>query len=228
MIGRSVFKWCDTYACTPNLGLNENSQIWKTLALCWIASPAAKSFWQPLGLCGTRLLPGGSGTKSLLLLRSLFFPLNLLIPSVCFYSLFKNILKSFLSWKFSNIYKIEIIMWTLMYSSPCFNNSWKFYCVASFIPSKMSCNNLHLLVFYSLDVSFCVVPGLVCMTSRTQYRWWSVIFQCHIFLPFHTVHGILAARILDWVAISSSSGPHFVRSIHYDPSILGGPARHGS
>ena len=106
-----------------------------------------QSFWQPLGLCGTRLLPGGSGTKSLLLLRSLFFPLNLLIPSVCFYSLFKNILKSSLLWKFSNIYKIEIIMWTLMYSSPCFNNFWKFYCVASFIPSKMSCNNLHLLVF---------------------------------------------------------------------------------
>ena len=30
------------------------------------------------------------------------------------------------------------------------------------------------------------------------------------------------------VAISFSSGPHFVRTLHYDPSILGGPARHGS
>ena len=30
------------------------------------------------------------------------------------------------------------------------------------------------------------------------------IFQCHIFLPFHTVHGVLKARILKWFAIPSS------------------------
>ena len=35
------------------------------------------------------------------------------------------------------------------------------------------------------------------------------IFQCHIFLPFHTVHGALKARILKWFAIPFSSGPHF-------------------
>jgi len=29
------------------------------------------------------------------------------------------------------------------------------------------------------------------------------IFQCHIFLPFHTFHGILKARILKWFAIPS-------------------------
>ena len=40
--------------------------------------------------------------------------------------------------------------------------------------------------------------------------------------------GILQARILEWVAISSSSGPCFVRTLHYDLSGLGGPARHGS
>ena len=48
------------------------------------------------------------------------------------------------------------------------------------------------------------------------------------FLPFHTVHGILKARMLKWFAIPFSSGPHFVRTLHYDPSILGGPIRHGS
>ena len=26
----------------------------------------------------------------------------------------------------------------------------------------------------------------------------------------------------------SSRGPHFVRTLHYDPSVLGGPAQHGS
>ena len=32
-------------------------------------------------------------------------------------------------------------------------------------------------------------------------RWGGgvLIFQCHSFLPFHTVHGVLAARILEWV-----------------------------
>ena len=43
-----------------------------------------------------------------------------------------------------------------------------------------------------------------------------------MFLPFHTVCGILKARILKWFAIPLSSGPRFVRSLHHDPSILGG------
>ena len=30
------------------------------------------------------------------------------------------------------------------------------------------------------------------------------------FLPFHTVHGVLKARILKWFAIPFSSGPRFV------------------
>ena len=54
------------------------------------------------------------------------------------------------------------------------------------------------------------------------------IFQCHIFLPFHTIHGVLKARKLKWFSIPFSSGPHFVRTLHYDPSVLGGPTRHRS
>ena len=38
----------------------------------------------------------------------------------------------------------------------------------------------------------------------------------------------LTARILEWVAISSSGGPRFVRTLHYDLSVLGGPAQYGS
>ena len=33
----------------------------------------------------------------------------------------------------------------------------------------------------------------------------------------------LKARILKWFAIPFSSGPHSVRSLHHDPSILGCP-----
>ena len=54
------------------------------------------------------------------------------------------------------------------------------------------------------------------------------IFQCPMFLPFHTVHGVLKARILKWFVIPFSSGPHLVRTLHRDPSILGGPIWHGS
>ena len=43
-------------------------------------------------------------------------------------------------------------------------------------------------------------------------------------LPFHTVHGVLKTRMLKWFAIPFSSGPHFVRTLHHDPSWL---ALHG-
>ena len=54
------------------------------------------------------------------------------------------------------------------------------------------------------------------------------IFQCPVFLLFHDVHRALVARIFEWVAISSSSGPCFIRTLHYDPSVLGGSSWHGS
>ena len=49
------------------------------------------------------------------------------------------------------------------------------------------------------------------------------LFQYPIILPFHTVCGVLKARTLKWFAISFSSGPHSVRSLHHDPPILGCP-----
>ena len=45
---------------------------------------------------------------------------------------------------------------------------------------------------------------------------------------FHTVHEVLKARILKWFAILFSNGPHFVRTLQHDPSVLGGPIQHGS
>ena len=54
------------------------------------------------------------------------------------------------------------------------------------------------------------------------------LFQYPIILPFHTVHGVLKARIVKWFAIPFSSGPHFVRTLHHDPSILGDLVGHGS
>ena len=39
---------------------------------------------------------------------------------------------------------------------------------------------------------------------------------------FHTVHGVLKARILKWFVIPFSSGPHSIRPLHHDLSVLGG------
>jgi len=51
--------------------------------------------------------------------------------------------------------------------------------------------------------------------------------QCPNFLPFHTVLGVLKARILKWFAIPFSSGPHSVRPLHHDPSVLDVLILHG-
>ena len=44
---------------------------------------------------------------------------------------------------------------------------------------------------------------------------------------FHTLPGVLKAVILKWFAIPFSSGPHSVRPLHHDPSVLDGPRWHG-
>ena len=50
-----------------------------------------------------------------------------------------------------------------------------------------------------------------------------VALSVPIILPFHTVHADLKARILKWIALPFSSGPHSVRPLHHDPPILGAP-----
>ena len=37
-----------------------------------------------------------------------------------------------------------------------------------------------------------------------------------------------SARMLKWFAIPFSNGPHFVRTLHHDQSVLDGPTQHGS
>ena len=60
------------------------------------------------------------------------------------------------------------------------------------------------------------------------YQPGEFIFQCHTFLPIHTVHGALRARILKWFAIPFSREPNFFRTLHRDLSVLGGPTGHVS
>ena len=70
-------------------------------------------------------------------------------------------------------------------------------------------------------ILFGVISPLISSSILGTYWPEEFIFQCSIFLPFHTVHGVLKARILKWFAIPFSSGPHSVRSLHHDPPVLG-------
>ena len=72
-----------------------------------------------------------------------------------------------------------------------------------------------------------VISPLISSSILGTCRPGELIFQCPIFLSFHTVHGVLKARILKWCAIPFSSGPHSVRLLYHDLSILGGPIWHG-
>ena len=86
---------------------------------------------------------------------------------------------------------------------------------------------LFMLWLHPFILSGVISPLISCSILGT-YRPGEFIFQCHIFLPFQTVHGVLKARILKWFAIPFSSGARFVRTLHHDPSILSGPTWHGS
>ena len=85
----------------------------------------------------------------------------------------------------------------------------------------------HQLWLYLFILSEVISPPI---SSSILGTYWpgEFIFQCPIFLPFHTVHVVLKARMLKWFAIPFSSGSRFVRTLHHDPSILGGPTQHGS
>ena len=81
-------------------------------------------------------------------------------------------------------------------------------CVFALPPSLHSFWNC-----FSTDIRYYIRHLLICRVHL------SVSYS----LPFHTVHGVLKARILKWFAFSFSSGPHFVRTLHHDPFVLGGP-----
>ena len=107
------------------------------------------------------------------------------------------------------------------------------YCSLQFYSDFTSINSyIHNWALFSLWLSLFILSGAISPLFSSSilgtHQPEEFIFQCHIFLPFHTVHGLLKAKVLKWLAIPFSSGLHFVRTLHHDPSILGGPAQHGS
>ena len=72
-----------------------------------------------------------------------------------------------------------------------------------------------------------VISPLISSSILGTYQPGEFLFQYPIILPFHTVPGVLKARILKWLAIPFSSGPHSFSPLHHAPFVLGGPTCHG-
>ena len=107
------------------------------------------------------------------------------------------------------------------------------YAILLFTASDLASitSHIHNWVLFLLWIRLFILSGVISpliSSSILGSYWPEFIFQCRIFLPFHIVHGVLKARILKWFAIPFSSRPHSVRTLHHDPSVLGGPTQHGS
>ena len=68
------------------------------------------------------------------------------------------------------------------------------------------------LLWFSLFIPSRAISLLFSSSILGTCLPWEFIFQCHIFLPFHTSHDILKARMLKWFPIPFSSGLCFVRT----------------
>ena len=62
--------------------------------------------------------------------------------------------------------------------------------------------------------SFWSISPLISSSILGTYWPGEFLFQYPIILPFPTVHGVVKARILEWLAIPFSSGPHSVKVLH--------------
>ena len=81
---------------------------------------------------------------------------------------------------------------------------------------------LFLLWFHPFILSGVISP-LISRSILGTYQPGEFLFQYPIMLPFHTVHGVLKARILKWFVSPFSHGPHSLRPLHHDPPVLGCP-----
>ena len=99
------------------------------------------------------------------------------------------------------------------------------YAILLFTASDLASitNHVHSWVLFLLWLHPFLLSGVISgvisplISSSILGTYWpgEFLFQHPIILPFHTVHGVLKARILKWFAIPFSNGPHSVRSLHH-------------
>ena len=105
-----------------------------------------------------------------------------------------------------------------------------YYAILSMTASEVifTTRHIHKWVSFPLWLRLFILSGAISLllsssivvTYQPGVGGWLLIFQCHIFLPFNSVHGVFKARILMSFAIPFSSGLHFVRSLPPWPVCL--------
>ena len=75
---------------------------------------------------------------------------------------------------------------------------------------RLYIHHIHSWVLFLLWLCLFILSGVISplfsSSILSTYLSGEFIFQCPIFLPFHTVRGVLKARILKWFAIPLSPG----------------------
>ena len=90
------------------------------------------------------------------------------------------------------------------------------YAISLFTASEFTSitSHIHSWVLFLLWLCLFILSGVISPLFPSNilgtYPPGEFLFQYPIILPFHTVHGVLKARILKWLAISFSSGPQSV------------------
>ena len=87
------------------------------------------------------------------------------------------------------------------------------------VPSTAGC----CICFGSIPSFFGVISPLISSSILGTYQPGEFLFQCPIILPFHTLHGVLKARILKWFAIPLLQWTTFCQSPPPWPDRFGWP-----
>ena len=150
--------------------------------------------------------------------------------------------------KFTHSHPFYLVHWflkcwhsllpSLVWPVPICLDSWtwhsRFYAILFFTASDLASitSHIHSWVFFLLWLCLFILSVVFCplISSSILGTYWlgEFIFQCPIFLPFHTVHVVLKAGILKWFAIPFSSGTHSVRTLHHAHPSWVGPTWDGS
>ena len=108
------------------------------------------------------------------------------------------------------------------------------YAILLFTTSDFTSITSHIPNWHYFCFSFVSSFFLELFLYRSSVAYWAPTdlgnssFSVLSFCLSIVFMGVLKARILKWFAIPFSSGPHFGRTLHNDPFILGGPKWHGS
>ena len=98
------------------------------------------------------------------------------------------------------------------FHGPNIPGSYAIFFFRTLVPSPVTSTVGRCFHFGSTSSFFLSAFAALCSSILGTYQPGEFMFQCHILLCFHTLRGILMAKILKWFAILFSSGQRFART----------------